>query len=164
MKKIIKQIAQEPLEILKTAGEQVSGEAEASAAEIPQDTENSSDQNKLLTHQRKLQDEMKSGRRMEALNRELEDIQKQDLFSGLQRRIAEGEQIPLEDYGELSMEQKQVLKAQMEAVRVQRAKVEYTGDRLIEPTAKRGRRFGPSRKQEVERQQTHVEKPVPPSG
>lgn len=163
-RKIAKQIAQEPLEVLKSAREQVSGDGKPTPAETPQGAENSSDQNKLLGHQRELQDKMKSGRRMEALNRELEDIHKQGLFSDLQRRITEGEEVPLEDYPELSLEQKQVLKAQMEAVRVQRVKAEYTNDQLVEPTPKKSRRFGPSRKQEAMRQQTRVEKPVPPSG
>lgn len=163
---IAKQIAQEPLEVLKTAREQVSGEEESRENSNPQKS-SGEDQGKLLHHQQEIQDKIKSGRRMEAFQRELDDIRKQDLFKDLQRRISEGEEIPLEDYGELSIEQKQVLKAQMEAVAFQKKQAEYAesqGSGSLFGSAKRGRKLGSSQKQEAEKQQTRVEKPVPPSG
>ena len=102
---------------------------------------------------------------MEAFQRELADIRKGELFKDLQRRIAQGEEISLQDYPELSLEQKQVLKAQMEAVKAQMLNAKNTNDKLLqEPAAKKGRRlFNFGKKQEVKRQQTRVENVVPPS-
>ena len=138
--KIAKQIAQEPLEVLKNAEEQVVN-PEAPAEVSPQNQK-------------------------EALEQELKDIHKQDLFKDLQRKIAQGITVPLEDYPELSMEQKQVLKAQMEAVKYQREQAAYAQSQegFKTPVSKRGRRFGTTRKEEAQKEQTHVEKPVPPSG
>ena len=161
--KIAKQIAQEPLEVLKNAEEQVVN-PEAPAEVSPQNQKEG--QQKAFESQQKTQDKMKSVRRMEALEQELKDIHKQDLFKDLQRKIAQGITVPLEDYPELSMEQKQVLKAQMEAVKYQREQAAYAQSQegFQTPVSKRGRRFGTTRKEEAQKEQTHVEKPVPPSG
>ncbi|MGA2910925.1 MAG: hypothetical protein ABSE04_03965 [Candidatus Microgenomates bacterium] len=162
--KIARQIAQEPLEVLRTAKEQVS-DTEAPAQPGPEQGQNKNQQ-RNLQEQQKLQDTLKTTRRMEALNQELKDIHKQDLFKDLQAKIAQGIEIPLEDYAELSMEQKQVLKAQMEAVKFQKQQAAYAQSQegFKTPTSKKGRRFGETRKEEAQREQTHVEKPVPPSG
>lgn len=161
--KIAKQIAREPLEVLKNAEEQVIN-PEIPSQSGPQNQNES--RQKAFENQQKSQDKMKSVRRMEALNAELKDIHKQDLFKDLQGKIAQGIDVPLEDYPELTMEQKQVLKAQAEAVKYQRDQAAYAqsqeGFRL--PVSKRGRRFGQTRKEEAQKEQTHVEKPVPPSG
>jgi hypothetical protein len=161
--KIAKQIAQEPLEVLKNAEEQVVN-PEAPAEVSPQNQKEG--QQKAFESQQKTQDKMKSVRRMEALEQELKDIHKQDLFKDLQRKIAQGITVPLEDYPELSMEQKQVLKAQMEAVKYQREQAAYAQSQegFQTPVSKRGRRFGTTRKEEAQKEQTHIEKPVPPSG
>jgi len=160
--KIARRLSQEPLEVLKTARDQVTS-LETSHSN-PQPNQINENQPKNVENQQKLQDKMKSGRRMEALNRELSDIHKQDLFKNLQGKISQGIEVPLEDYPELSMDQKQVLKAQTEAVKNQMINEQMTNDKLIIPTSKRGRRFGQTQKQEAEKQQTRVEKPVPPSG
>jgi len=165
--KIAKQLAQEPLEVLKTAADQV-----VSPETIPQtfpEGQNNENQQKAMESQKKLQDNMKSGRRMGALEAELKDIHKQDLFKDLQNKIAGGAEIPVADYPELSMEQKQVLNAQMEAVKYQKQQATYneSQSKTLFGTAKPSRRFGSnqrSQKAEAERQQTHVEKPIPPSG
>jgi hypothetical protein len=165
--KIARQMAQEPPEILKTTRQQVAGgEQVANRQEVrPLDNQNPEGQAKIIQHQNELLDKAKSGRRIEALNQEIKDIHKQDLFKDLQNKIAQGMEVPVADYTELSMEQKQVLKAQMEAVRAQAAKQQAAGQKVLEiPRSKRGRRFGQTQKQEAERQQTRVEKPVPPSG
>jgi hypothetical protein len=159
---IAKQIAREPLEVLKTAKEQTVGR-QTSGELQSQTSGQSEEQKKQIGQQNELQDKMKSSRRMEALNRELDDIRKQDILKDLQAKITQGEEISLEEYPELSIEEKEVLKAQMEAVRKSRQGSQTSGQ-LIEPVSKHGRRFGPTRKQEAEKQQTHVEKPVPPSG
>ena len=163
---IAKQMAREPLEILKDAKEQAIGE-ESFGQPDSQQFDDLDHRKKLLERQNEIQDKMKSSRRMEALDRELDDIRKQDLFKDLQRRISEGEEIPLEDYPELSMEEKQVLKAQMEAVKYQKQQTEYmesqSGGSLF-GSAKKGRKMRGGQKGEAEKQQTRVEKPVPPSG
>ncbi|MCX6704410.1 MAG: hypothetical protein NTZ07_03095 [Candidatus Woesebacteria bacterium] len=165
--KIARQMVEEPLEVVKNAGSQVAGsEQVANRQEVrPLENQNPEGQAKMIQHQNELLDKAKSGRRMEALNQEIKDIHKQDLFKDLQNKIAQGMEVPVADYTELSMEQKQVLKAQMEAVRAQAAKQQTAGQKILEiPRSKRGRRFGQTQKQEAERQQTRVEKPVPPSG
>lgn len=161
---IAKQMAREPLEILKDTKEQTSGSPFKSFA--GGEDSRGDDQKKLAEQQGQLNDQLKSGRRMEALNRELEDIRKQKLFAELQRKISEGEQIALEEYPDLSMEQKQVLKAQMEAVRKQiETRNSQSQNALIEPASKKGRQlFNFGKKQSVKQEQTRVEKPVPPSG
>lgn len=158
---IAKQIANEPLEVLKNAADQTLGlesvkpSNENKAPNIEND--NSAIQTEL--------DKMKTARRLEALEREMLDIKRQKLFVELQKRIANGEEIAIEDYFDLSMEQKQVLKAQMEAVKAQNTRQKILDDSpLVEPIAKRGRRFfNFGKKQEVKKQQTHVEKIVSPS-
>jgi hypothetical protein len=159
---IAKQVAQEPLEILKTAGEQVVSPEVAHPNQNP----GRESQPKGPSEQDKLLDQMKSGRRMEALNTELKDIRRQDLFADLQEKIGQGIEVPLQDYSELSMEQKQVLKAQMEAVKYQKQQAEYNQASVDVPSvsSKPSRRFGAGQKHEAEKQQTRVEKPVPPSG
>lgn len=161
--KITKQVVREPLEILNDVKEQTLGET-LNPSVSPSENQNN-DQGKVVEQQKKLNDQMKSGRRMEALQREIEDIRKQDVFKNLQRRISEGEEIPLEEYPDLSMEQKQVLMAQMEAVKNQKAQANKNVLKEV-PTihSKPSRRFGAGQKQEAEKQQTRVEKPVPPSG
>ena len=121
------------------------------------------DQQKLLEHQQELNDKMKSNRLLDALNRELDDIHKQKIFKDLQARIAAGEEITLDEYPELSIEQKQVLLAQMEAVKKQKAASQNNFSDVPAIVSKPTRRFGAGQKHEAEKQQTHVEKPVPPS-
>ena len=165
--KIVRQMAQEPLEVLKTAADQIT--VPETSPSTTQPNQNNENQRKVIENQKKLQDNMKSGRRMGALEQELKDIHKQDLFKDLQNKIANGTEIPLGDYPELSMEQKQVLKAQMEAVKYQKQQAAYAESqpKALFGTAKPSRKFGANQrtqKAEAERQQTHVEKPVPPSG
>lgn len=162
--KIARQMAKEPLEVLKDAGDQVTGVETQKSQESS--SQNPETQAKMIQNQNELQDKVKSGRRMGALNQELKDIRKQDLFKDLQSKVSRGIDVPVADYTELSMEQKQVLNAQMEAVKFQKQQVAYTQsqERFRTPTSKKGRRFGQGQKQEAEKQQTRVEKPVPPSG
>lgn len=155
---IAKQIAQEPLEILKNVRDRVSGD------QIPRQGEREKDI-KTENYQTELQDKAKSSRLVEAYQRELDDIRRENLFKDLQRKISQGEETPLEDYPELSLEQKQVLKAQMEAVAKRTTANSQQTTTLVEPAAKKGRRlFNFGKKTEVKRQQTRVENIVPPSG
>lgn len=163
-RQIAKQISEEPLEVLKTAGSHVTGGEKSGQPETEKAGQNR-EQNNLAEAPREQLENLKSARRIEALNREISDIKRQKLFNDLQRRISNGEEVPLEDFQELSMEQKQVLKAQMEAVKLQRQNMKTQPSALVEPATKRGRQlFNFGKKTEVKRQQTHVEKNVPPSG
>lgn len=163
-KQIARQIAQEPAEILKEAGKQVVGEVSGqqdSQAVRQSDTQSGEKEKK------ELEDKRFADRRVQALQNEIDDIGKQKIFKDLQAKISEGVEVPLENYPELSMEQKQVLKAQMEAVKAQMIDAKYTNAKYSEvPTisSKPSRRFGAGQKTEAEKQQTRVEKPVPPSG
>ncbi len=160
---IAKQMAREPLEILKTAKEQTAG-GEYSNPDRDQ-TQGQEKSQKDQHDQKQMVDKQRSTRLIEALNRELADIHKQKLFSELQARIANGEEIALEEYPELTMEQKQVLLAQMEAVKKQREMQGAGGFQEVPAVhSKPSRRFGAGQKHEAEKQQTRVEKPVPPSG
>jgi hypothetical protein len=159
---IAKQMRQEPLEILKDVKEQTTGTETTEKPGTQPSVQ--PDQQKQVEQQKKLQDQMKSNRMFEALQREMEDIRKQNLFKNLQERIAQGEIVPLEDFPELSMEQKQVLLAQTEAVKRQRQQQTQSYEEPPVIHSKPSRRFGAGQKQEAEKQQTRVEKPVPPSG
>lgn len=157
---IAKQMAREPLEILTNAREQTTGET-FSEQLGNQTTRQPEDQQKVIHEQQALQDKMKSNRLIEALNRELDDIHKQKVFKELQERIMNGEVVPLEEYTELTMDQKQVLNAQMEAVKNQRA-IQSTNQNVGVPAinSKPSRRFGAGQKQQAQKEQTRVEKPV----
>lgn len=161
---IAKQIAQEPLEVLKSARDQVT--TPETVPQQPPTGQSNENQQKNLESQQKLQDNIRSTRRMEALNQEIKDIHKQDLFKDLQGKISEGVEVPIADYSELSMDQKQVLMAQMEVYKNQKLNIKYQNAQAGVPKAhsKPSRRFGAGQKAEAERQQTRVEKPVPPSG
>lgn len=167
--KIAKQMAREPLEIIKNAGGQITGTETQKPSEAYPQNQSSENQAKILGHQNELQDKAKSGRRMEALNQELKDIHKQNLFKELQAKISQGFDVPVADFSELSMEQKQVLNAQIEAVKFQKQQAAYNQSRggVVMSSSKPSRRMGAGQrgqKAEAEKQQTRVEKPVPPSG
>lgn len=162
---VAKQLAREPFEIINDVKEQTLGVESSRSTDAKSPEPQNDVQKQKIEESQKLQDKMKGTRLMEAYQRELDDIRKQDLFKDLQKRISEGEEVPLEDFPELSMEQKQVLMAQMEAVRIQKSQAKTA--RIEEVPAirsKPSRRFGAGQKTEAEKQQTRVEKPVPPSG
>jgi glutathione peroxidase-family protein len=157
---VAKQIAEEPFEILKQAGKQVSG----TEPQEESSTRGPLEEKKEVTPQLKEKIKVQGERQLQALQKEVEDIKEQKIFANLQKRIAEGEEVPLDDYPELSREEKEVLKAQMLAVLARKKKVAEEKP-LVEPAVKPSRKlfdFGP--KTQAERQKTHVERPLPPSG
>lgn len=154
IKKSARAIGEEPLEILKSAVKQISVEENIPTTEQPKDEE----QPKLDQTAMAQQD----GRHLQALESELKDIRRQKIFESLMQRIQNGEDIPLEEFTELSYEQRDVLKAQIEAVR--NSKLSSSIDQLETPSAKRGRKMGGGQKGAAKREETRVEKPVPPSG
>lgn len=162
LKKSAKVFANEPLEILKAAKRQISGE-QNSDPEIPQDVTKSDPEIPQDEQKYKQQKAESEGRTLQALESELKDIRRQKIFKSLMARIQNGEDVPLEEFTELSYEQKDVLKAQMEAIKKSQATSHESQNTLVEPIAKKGRQlFG--QKESAQKQTTRVEKPVPPSG
>lgn len=156
---IAKQIAAEPWEILKTARQQI-GEKPQAPIQPDKESRPAAEVENLGQKDKQL-----SARQMEALNRELADIARDKLIKKLQEKIAAGEEVYLGEYPQLSAEQKQVLQAQIEAVKARQAQQIASEKPLVEPSVKRSRRlFDFGRKTQAERQKTRVERPLPPSG
>lgn len=155
-KQAAKQLAQEPLEILKDAREQIEG------TQTPeQNQEQGSERPKGPTPEETAKKEAKSQRLMQAYTSEIEDIRKRDLFKDLQRRISEGEDLPVEEYQELSIEERQVLEAQKQAVQAQKAQAVEQRETPLQIISKKGRKmFG---KVGLKREQTKIEMRQPPS-
>ena len=156
--KIARQLAQEPIEILKSAREQVTGETQENT-----NSQNTDNLSEAKNENLKLQNEIKSQRLLSALNSELRDIKRQNLFKDLQQKIASGEEVYLEDENELTIEQKEVLKAQIEAVAKQKSLSQISQPSSLFGSSKPSRKMG-GQKQQAQKEQTRVEKPVPPSG
>lgn len=165
IKKTATQMAQEPLEILKNAKAQVSGsEVEPQVVKDgpPQTNEVPTPQQ---TEQRKKEVAISDNRNLKSLQSEMMEIRRQKLFNSLMQRIQSGEDVPIEEFQELSHEQRDVLKAQLEAYKKRSAQASAQKP-LVEPSSKRAKGlagFG-KRKTKVEKQQTRVEMPLPPSG
>lgn len=161
---IAKQIAQEPWEILKEAGNQVfpqEGQGQVSPNQNSNPEQVAMENNKLLEER----DRVRSQRLIEALTAELRDKTKGDLIKNLQEKITRGEDVYLDNYPSLTIEEKESLKKQMEVVRIQKAQTARQTPSLIEPASKKGRRlFDFGRKTQMQRQQTQTERPLPPSG
>lgn len=152
---IARQIAQEPLEMLKSAGEQV-GTIEISQGEKPAEKAKPFEDTEL---KQKMQ--IQGQRQLDALNREVKDIAKQRLIEDLQEKINRGEEFNLANYPDLNFEERDVLSAQMQAVKIRQQAVGAA--LLIQPSSKPNRKFA-GEGLGAKRMQTHVEKPLPPSG
>lgn len=152
---IRKLIVNEPLEILKTAREQISPTNE------PQEDKSRPQQETESINEQKL--ESQKARHIEAYNSELEQIRRDNLFKELQSKIAAGEEIPLENFvKELSFEQRDVLKAQMEAVSMRKiANENKSQDSLPQIISKKAR--GMVGGMVKKRNQQHVETQKMPS-
>ncbi len=157
---IARQIANEPSEVLKEAVVQIAGDR----VQVP-DTQTGTEPRQENQGYDEGQDKVKSQRVFGALQKEIEDIRREDTFKDLQAKISQGENPPIDNYTELSMEQKQVLKAQAEAFRNQIIKEQEAGLTEV-PTvhSKPSRRFGAGQKHEAEKERTRTEKPIQPSG
>lgn len=156
-----KQVIGEPFEVLKTAGKQVSGQEKRTIREkskpITKDIASAVtpiEEEKIKTQSRRL---------LEAHEKELEDIKKEKTFKELQRKITEGEDVPIDNFPELTMEQKQVLKAQKEAVE-KRKVVQKDKKLLVEPSSKKKRGLLPGMKGKLGRLKQKAEIRMPPSG
>lgn len=133
-KQVAKQIAQEPLEVLKQVGRQVTS---TETGELPQ-TGGQTRPTQEIPAGEVEKIKVQGQRQLAALEQELQDI----LVQEKQKKLAKVQ----EDRraGEISKEEEKP---------------------LVEPSTKRSRRlFGFGPKAQAERQKTHVEKPLPPSG
>ncbi len=167
IKKSAQQMAQEPLELLKSAARQVTGvENLPNSTPKPQQEKPKEESDGVSQEEKNYKKQVaeQDGRHLQALESELKDIRRQKLFNELMKRIQSGEDIPLEEFSELSFEQKDVLKAQMEAVKKQREMQANQSRGIPMPEAKRGRKMGGGQKGAAKKEETRVEKPVPPSG
>ena len=167
IKKSAQQMAQEPLELLKSAARQVTGvENLPNSNPKPQQEKPKEESDGVSQEEKNYKKQVaeQDGRHLQALESELKDIRRQKLFNELMKRIQSGEDIPLEEFSDLSFEQKDVLKAQMEAVKKQRDMQANQSSGIPMPEAKRGRKMGGGQKGAAKKEQTRVEKPVPPSG
>ncbi|MCX6705803.1 MAG: hypothetical protein NTV24_01705 [Candidatus Woesebacteria bacterium] len=163
-KTIAKQIAQEPWEILKDAGEQVFPRDDGREVGPNQNLNSAQTEaeNKKLLEER---DKVRSQRLIEALQTELRDRTKNDLIKALREKIAKGEVVYIENYPQLTPEEKEFLKKQIEMVKIQNQQAAREQETLAEPASKKGRRlFNFGKKTQVQRQQTQTERPLPPSG
>ncbi len=110
-----KQVARESNEFLKSAREQIAPSPEVPRQEA-QHTESVPD-----TSQRDVSNKNLSF--LAEYKNELQEIEHESLFKELLKKISEGEEVPVEDFAkELSWEQRDVLKARIEAVKVKKAK------------------------------------------
>lgn len=161
-----KQIVREPWEILGGAGKQVTG-VEQSIQPNSSLGQHPSAENLSVSDEARFQeqDKAQSVRRIEALDRELQEIERQRVFNELQRKIQGGQEVYLNDITELSYEQKDVLRAQIETIKVQKSQIQNNGP-VQEPASKPSRRFafGKGAKAQALKEQTKTERPLPPSG
>jgi serine phosphatase RsbU (regulator of sigma subunit) len=134
--KIAKQVAQEPIEILKQAGEQVAGtqeQGEGQTQDVPPQEGQTPVPASEVQLKQKLQ--VQGQRQLQALETEIKEIRQKK-------------------------EQKEIAEEQEEAV--QKQQEEQTGEAPPQVSSKPSRRFG--QKQAAQKEATRVEKPLPPSG
>jgi len=110
--KIAKQLAQEPFEMAKSAKSQVSpfeivqGQGQPKTTNRSNQTRTPSD-----TQRQENADKIQSQRLIQAYEQELKDISKKSLYEELLEMTGQGIYVPVEDYPQLSPEERQVLKA-----------------------------------------------------
>jgi hypothetical protein len=162
-RQVAKQLTNEPLEILKTASRQVSGEILSENTNAKNINTKSDD---MLQQEREYKKQVaeQDGRRLQVLQTEILDIQRQKKFKELLSRIQNNEDVPIEDFQELSSEQREVLKAHLESIKNRQLQELNQLQSLPEPILKKGRQMRGGQKQSAQKQTTRVEKPVPPSG
>lgn len=160
IKKSTRTITNEPLEILKTVRDQVI--TSENLFSVNQENDISQNDSGIKDEEQyKKQIAERDSRHLEALETELKDIRRQKLFNEITQKVQSGVDVPIEEFSELSHEQKEVLKAQVEVIKKQKSETLNQDTDLVEPASKKGRRFGSfGQKQAAERQQTRVEKPV----
>jgi len=166
-KSTAKRVFEESLELLQEGKKQVLNEEnETSPQRTSESVVDKSMRNGLPEgYEKKVKVQEKQ--KLENLDRRIQEIRKQKLVEDLQKRISDGEDVSLISYPELDWEQRQVLQAQMQAVKERKLWVmQKGGDDLFEPGTKRRKGFFRSRgmKGRVEKLKRKSEIRMPPSG
>ena len=163
VRQAVRQVAQEPLEIAKSVGGQVTG-VEGQGTRRPGQSipETQGPVQPTVEDEQKIR--QRGERILEALEAEIEEIRRQKVFKEVQRRITAGEVINLTNIVELSSEQKRMLAVQMQLVQANKQKEEKVKNPLVEPGTKRGRNILEGMKGKVSRLRKKTELRLPPTG
>jgi hypothetical protein len=161
-----KQIAREPLEVLRNMPGQAGQTEKPVNAELGeggnfpgQDTKAAENAEKL-----KANDKAQAQRAIGILEREIEDIRRQKYLKDIQKKIESGEEVYLTDRPDLSDEQKRAFAAQAEAVKYRKSQA-MAPRASLQSASKPGRRMGSDKKKGgVKQEQQRVENVKPPSG
>lgn len=131
--KVLSQIVEETEKTFESAKSQVLPQKK----EIPTKKE----QEGLKESREEKQIEARSRMLLQKLRAELEEIRREKIFNELSKRVSQGEEINLSLYPNLTIEQRQVLKAQMEAIKRKKEELEKSEQKedIQEPTTKRPR-------------------------
>jgi hypothetical protein len=165
LKKSGQQVAAEPLELLKAARDQITAEqGSIGNGEQYQDPQEAAARQKQEENARlQKQVDASDTRHIEALQNEIRDITRQKIFNDLLQKIQNGEAVAIEEFQELTHEQRDVLKAQREAAITRQNQQAQQQNSAPVGSSKPSRRMG-GQKKAAQKQETRVEKPVPPSG
>ncbi|MDO8341015.1 MAG: hypothetical protein Q7T59_03505 [Candidatus Woesebacteria bacterium] len=162
IKKSARVISDEPLEILKNAKDQITG-SEDYFSENEKNNEMFENDSSVRDEEQQYKTKVfeQDGRHLEALETELKDIRRQKLFNEIMQKIQDGINVSVEEFSELTYEQREVLKAQVEVAKNKKIQSLNQNNGLIEPASKKGRRLGVfGQKQAAEKQTTRVENPI----
>lgn len=161
-----KQVAREPLEVIKTAGRQVAGAEKKEEVKKPSDKTSVPEKARDITPEKKRKIEKKGENLFQAYQSELEDIRKQEIFKDIQRRIQNGEDVSLIDIPGLTREQREVLSAQKKALKLREEEEEKKkeDDQPVEPSTKIKRKMFTGVKGKLEKLKRKTETRLPPSG
>jgi|GEM_PF-1531381 len=167
--KVAQTLVQEPSELLKTAAGQILPTSEKQSPTKSDQPSSFLDvsENGFSEEDKKKQEQVDMSHLRE-LEAELRQVRIEKIVRELQEKIANGEVVYLEEYPEIPVEQKQVLKAQMEAIAKRREEEvkAQAGQAVSGPSSRPSRRlfsFGGSKKH-VEDLQKSRETRMPPSG
>ena len=169
-KSAAKKVFEESLELIQESRKQILNERNNPSPQAPQGLPGNMAGKGMGSklpedYERRVKGEEK--RKLEDLDRRIQEIRKQKLVEDLQKRISAGESINLVDYPELGWEQRQVLQAQMQAIKTRKLQIAQEGeDNLSEPGTKRKRGIfrGRGMKSKVEKLKRKSEIRMPPSG
>ena len=136
-RKVARQIASEPFEIIREASRKSVGVEIFPDSEQQKKDPDSKQVDKSKEENIKKEDEAKKIRLHAAYIRELEDIKKEKKLSELQEKIQLGEDITQADLEGLSIDERQVIVAQIEVMQTRKAAQKAKDDnRLVIPQSK----------------------------
>lgn len=173
---IAKQVAREPLEIGKSAIGQITGESKD--LPVSQNQKTSGFQEQIFPSQNQASEtggeqkpEVNVQHRLGELENEIKKIVKEKLVRDIGEKIARGEEVSLENYPQLSLEEREMFSGQIQSVKIQKEIRGQQENALVEPQSKRPRNifaFGRKPKSDTslqaERQKRRIETPMPPTG